>query len=383
MILKNCKIVLEDKIINNGYLEIKDQKIIKISDTKISGDNEIDLKNKTVLPGFIDCHVHGGYGITFESANINKYQEFAKNVAKEGITSYLLATVAMSDENCVKLFPLFNEFLQNQQQKSAKCLGINMEGPFINEIKKGAHEVSLLRKPSIKDMEKYLKLSGNNIKVITYAPELQDGEFTKFLIKNNIIPSCGHTNLYAVDWNKHYADGIRHITHLFNAMNGVDHRNAGLVTSLLQQKGMVTELITDGIHVQKETMQLAYHALGADNLVIITDAMSAKGLPDGNYKLGNLDVVKKGMQVNLAGGAGSLAGSAATYDHNVRTFIKTIDGLDLRELIKMTSINFAKEIGIFDKTGSIAENKYADLTILDENNNIYMTIVNGEIAFEK
>lgn len=383
MILKNAKIVLENKIIENGWIEINNSIIKSINDGNCNIKDAIDIKGDWILPGFIDCHVHGGYGVDFETGTVEGFEKFAKLVGQEGITKYCQGCITNSDEDNTKYFTAFKEFMINSKIKEKSfCIGCHMEGPYISPARKGAHELALLKKPIIKDFENLNKLSGDNIKIVTYAPELDDGEFTKYLLKNNIIPSMGHSDIRSRDVEKYYKMGAKHVTHLFNGMSGVSQHEPGLASFALETDDVLAEVITDGIHIQPETLKLIYKVKTPDNICIITDAMNAKGMPDGEYKLGNLEVIKEGMKVSLKD-SGLLAGAGATYDHNVRTMIKAIGEIKMTDLIKMTSINVAKQLGIFNKTGSITENKLADLVILDKKLFVKMTISEGNIIFRK
>ncbi|AGR42096.1 N-acetylglucosamine-6-phosphate deacetylase [Spiroplasma diminutum] len=380
MILKNAKIVVENKIIENGWIEL-DGKIIKSVNEGSTDNDGIDLEGNLLMPGFIDCHVHGGYGYDFESGTYEAFEIFSKNVAKEGITSYVQAGVTNSKENNMKYLSEFAKFMANQSNGS-KCLGLHMEGPFISKEKKGAHELALLMDPNIEYLKELITASQDNIRIMTYAADLQDGSFTKFLLENNILPSVGHTNMKFDQCLRDYEIGFRHVTHLFNGMSGVSQYDPGLATFALYKDDILCEVITDGIHIEKDTLKLIYKIKGPDNICIITDAMNAKGLDDGEYKLGNLEVIKQGMKVFLKEG-GVLAGAGATFDHNVRTMIEANNEITLTDLIKMTSINIAKQLNIYNQRGSIEKNKYADLVVLSKDLQVLKTFVEGELVYER
>ncbi|KAF5275522.1 hypothetical protein FQR65_LT16620 [Abscondita terminalis] len=371
-----------ETILGSGMFEIQN-KIIKSINQGETKQDGIDLKGQIIMPGFIDCHVHGGYGVDFETGTVEGYLEFAKNVSKEGITRYYQGTVTNSQENNEKYFPAFKEFIKIQNDYNySKCMGCHMEGPFISPEKKGAHELSLLIKPNIEYLKNLQKLSGDNIRIVTYAPELQDGSFTKYLLEQNILPSMGHSNIKATEAIKDYKIGAKHITHLFNGMSVVNHQEPGLATFGLNQEDVLVEVISDGIHVHPEVLKLIYKAKGSKGICIITDSMNAKGLSDGEYKLGNLEVIKTGMKVALKD-SGVLAGSGATFDHNIRTYKSVIEDLSLNDIANMSSTNIAKQLGIYDKTGSIKENKLADLTVLNDKYEVQMTICEGNMVFKK
>jgi N-acetylglucosamine-6-phosphate deacetylase len=379
MILKNAKIVLEEQIIDQGYLIIQDKKIKDI--VPGSTDQEgIDLKGQWVLPGFIDGHVHGGYGVDFETGGKDRFEKFAQKVAQEGITKYCQASVTNSVKDNDKYYQEFGEFLRQKNHSGAICLGAHLEGPFISPAKKGAHDEKLLLAPDIKLTARWNKLADQKLKIVTYAGERQDGSYTQYLIEQGILPSIGHTDLLASEFEKDYALGVRHVTHLFNGMSGVDQHRPGLAVAALNHPDVIVEVISDGIHLKPEILKLIWDHKKADGIVIITDAMNAKGLADGEYKIGQLPVIKTGMKVVLKNNPASLAGAGATYDHNVRTF-KEVCGIQMTDLIKMTSINLAQQLKIFDQTGSLAPNKLADIVVLTKDLKVAMTIVEGKIVY--
>ncbi len=389
MILKNAQIITETTIIKLGWMEIKNNKIYSINSgkTKLEG---INLSGKVIMPGFIDCHTHGGYGTDFESASIEAYSAFAKKITQEGVTRFCQGSVTESDKNMVNSLKIYAEWMKKHNNgNQARQLGCHIEGPFISKAKKGAHELKLLLKPNINLLKKWIIASDNNIKIITYALEEDDNlKFTKFVLKNNIIPSIGHTSISAADFiNINKKLKINHATHIFNAMNPITHYTipngppSGLPLALLLNDNTLCELISDGIHVNPTLIELILKTKGIDKICLITDSISAKGMGDGNYKLGSLDVVKTNQTVKLASN-GALAGSAATFDHCMRTF-KEINNLNYLDLSKVTSINVAKNLKIFNKVGSITKNKLADLTILNNKNEIFMTIVEGKIVYQQ
>ncbi|WP_031542392.1 N-acetylglucosamine-6-phosphate deacetylase [Mesoplasma photuris] len=380
MLLKNAKIVLENKIIENGYLIIEDKKIKTIGEGTTDQEGT-DLKGKIVMPGFIDCHVHGGYGVDFEVGDLNRFDTFAKNVSQEGITRYYQGPISNSVADNDRYFKEFGDYMSRTDKTGSICMGAHMEGPFISPEKKGAHDPELLMAPNIEYTKRWNDLCGGNIKIITYAGELQDGSFTTYLLENGILPSIGHTDMESWEFEKDYKLGAKHVTHLFNGMSGVDQRRPGLATAAMNKKDVMCEVISDGIHIQSDTLKLILKTVGVDNICIITDAMNAKGLPDGKYKIGELEVEKVGITVKLTSN-GSLAGAGATYDHNVRVYKETCD-LDLISLSKMSATNIAKQMKIDNITGSISENKFADLVILDSDLNVEMTIVEGNIVYKK
>ena len=208
-------------------------------------------------------------------------------------------------------------------------------------------------------------------------------EFTKFLVKNNIIPSMGHSNATFQESMAICKKGASHVTHLFNGMSGVDQHHPGLAVAGLYCSKLICELISDGHHVKPSMVKLIYKNKGRHKLCLITDSMLAKGLPDGPYMLGELKVIKTGDTVNrITTDPRSLAGSVVAYDTCFRNFRK-FTGAGYCDMIYLTSINAAKQLNIFDKTGSIEVGKFADLTVLDNHDQVVYTIVEGKIVFQR
>lgn len=193
MILKNAKIVCEDQVIANGWLEIKDNKIISINVGKTT-EPGYDLQQAIIMPGFIDCHVHGGYGKDTEKGTIASFQKFAKEVVQERITKYCQTIITGSDETITSILTVYQNYMANNKGPQARQIGAHLEGPFISKTFKGAHDETLLQAPNIELLKKWIAASNDNIRIVTYAPEEEDGSFTNFLLEHNILPSIGHSN---------------------------------------------------------------------------------------------------------------------------------------------------------------------------------------------
>ncbi|WHQ37398.1 N-acetylglucosamine-6-phosphate deacetylase [Spiroplasma sp. SV19] len=381
MILKNAKIVCEDQVIANGWLEIKDNKIISINSGSTL-EPGYDLQQAIIMPGFIDCHVHGGYGEDTEKGTITSFQKFAQEVAQEGITKYCQTIITGSDETITSILTVYQDYMANYNKgPQARQIGAHLEGPFISKVFKGAHDESLLQKPNIDLLKKWITASNDNIRIVTYAPEEEDGSFTKFLLEHNILPSIGHSNATFDLVAERVKMGVNHVTHLYNAMSKYDHRQPGVVPAVLNFNEVVGELISDGIHVNANIINLTYKIKKATGIALVTDAMLAKGLPDGEYQFGPLPVVKTGQKVVIKG-TDTIAGSVATYDYCVRNFYH-FTNCSLQELALVASTNIAKQLGIFDKTGSVAVGKLADLVVLDSELKVLMTLCEGEIAYSQ
>lgn len=398
LILKNARIVSSQNVIDFGWLAIANKKITKIQsgnfyDSSIEKDNLIiiDCQNKTIIPGFIDIHVHGGYGYSFidETKSLNEsINGFAKEVVKEGVTKFCCATVTSKKERLDQFFQDLGQYMQTKQvENQAKVLGAYLEGPFINSTCKGAHDEKLLVSPNIDWVKQWKQLSNNNLKFVVFAPECdknfnsKKSNFTTLLLKEDIIPSLGHSAATFKQVEQAVSYGLNHVTHLYNAMSGFHHRNPGCVPAILENKLIPVELICDGVHVDLDILKLTYKIKGKDNIIMVSDAMSAKGCSDGEYTLGPLAVIKHGNIVTLKDDKNTIAGSAATMIEGFK-YLLEITNNNWQDCVRMASYNSAKKLNIEGLTGDIQENTLADLLVLDEKNNISLTVCDGAIAFK-
>ncbi|WP_458258205.1 N-acetylglucosamine-6-phosphate deacetylase [Spiroplasma endosymbiont of Dactylopius coccus] len=392
LVLNNAKIISIKKIINNGFLVIKDNLIFQINEGKYNYEFQdaqvIECHNQTIIPGFIDLHVHGGYGYSLMDGTIESINNFAKLVPKEGVTKFCYATVTASKKEIDNILSVFAKYMKTENKgNKARIIGAYLEGPFISELQKGAHTPSLLHVPDLNLVKSWNIISNKNLKFIVYAPEIdpnlnnKNSNFISSLIKNNIIPSVGHSNATFKEITKTIEYGLTHITHLYNAMSPYNHRDPGVVPASLYYDQLVTELICDGIHVDIDILAITYKIKGADGICMITDAMSAKGQPDGKYLLGPLPVIKSNNKVTVET-TGKLAGSIATMIAGFKNLLK-ITNNNWQDCIKMASYNSAKQVGIANKTGDIVIGKLADIIVLTKNNDIFLTICEGKIAYQQ
>lgn len=392
LVLNNAKIISIKKIINNSFLVIKDNLIFQINEGKYNyefqDDQVIDSHNQTIIPGFIDLHVHRGYGYSLMNGTIESINNFAKLVTKEGVTKFCYATVTASKKEIDNILSVFAKYMKTENKgNKARIIGAYLEGPFISELQKGAHTPSLLHVLDLNVVKSWNIISNKNLKFIVYAPEIdpnlnnKNSNFISSLIKNNIIPSVGHSNATFKEITKTVEYGLTHITHLYNAMSPYNHREPGVVPTSLYYDQLVTELICDGIHVDIDILAITYKIKGANGICMITDAMSAKGQPDGQYLLGPLPVIKSNNKVTVEA-TGKLAGSIATMIAGFKNLFK-ITNNNWQDCIKMASYNSSKQVGIVNKTGDIVIGKLADIIVLTKNNDIFLTICEGKIAYQQ
>jgi len=371
-VVKNGHVLIEDGIIKEVYKE-GEQPESYPARFKIIEGNQMNL-----IPGFIDGHIHGAAGADVMDATEEALDTMSGVLPEEGTTSFLATTITQSPENIEKAL----ENVANYEGKEghAEVLGIHLEGPFIEKSKKGAQPEQYILEPNLEVFNKWQTLSGNKIKTITMAPERdKDGSFIEALAESGVNVSAGHTDLDFEGLKKAVSYGVRQLTHLCNAMNGIHHREIGAVGGAFELEDLRAELIADGIHVVPEMLQLIHRNMGSERLILITDAMRAKCLPPGDYELGGQPVKVTEDRAELENG--SLAGSILKLINGAKQMLK-LKQVSISDIVEMASVNPAKQLNVIDRKGSIARGKDADLLLVDDELNIQYTICRGEIAFE-
>lgn len=377
-VIENGRIYTEEEIIERGYIIVKDDKITDVGKGDYEGAlTTYDAQGQHVLPGFIDIHMHGGYGEDAMDASYDGLKHLAESLLSEGTTSFLATTMTQSDENITKALENIIEYQKQQNVlKAADIVGIHLEGPFISEHKVGAQNPAYVQRPSIEKVQQFQKTANNQIKVITFAPEVEGAHETLEALHDQIRFSIGHTVATFDETNEAVARGSKHVTHLYNAGTPFEHREPGVFGAAWTNDSLSTELIVDGIHSHPTAIQIAYKQKGNTRFFLITDAMRAKGMPDGEYDLGGQNVIVKGSEARLASGA--LAGSILKMNEGLKNLIQyTGDSLD--NLWRVTSLNQAIALNIESQKGSLKVGKDADIVIVDDEITVQTTIKAGEI----
>ncbi|GEM03244.1 N-acetylglucosamine-6-phosphate deacetylase [Halolactibacillus miurensis] len=380
MYIKDARLYLPNETLT-GDLVIKDGKITAILTSGHIDDSDdaiIDARGLSVIPGFIDSHIHGANGYDAMDDDPKAISEMAKHLVKEGTTSFLATTMTESVEAIEKA--LIHAKNTDTAVQTAELLGVHLEGPFVNVVKKGAQPEQHIIKPDLDLFKRWQTLSGNKIKTVTMAPEEDtDGAFVKALRETGVNVSMGHTDVSFEEAKQATKYGVNQVTHLCNQMNGIHHRDVGLVGASFLLPHLQLELISDGIHVSPEMLQLIYNNVGSDRLMLITDAMRAKGMEDGTYTLGGQTVHVKNNKATLDDG--TLAGSVLPMIDAAKRMLD-LDGTTLEDIIQMASVNPARQLGVFDRKGSIEVGKDADLLIIDQDLHLHKTITKGVVAYE-
>lgn len=374
MILKNATVFNGDFEKVRADVAIEGERISKIGD--LSGEDELDLTDMTVMPGLIDIHIHGCGGADAGDATPEALETMSQTLVKNGITSFCPASMTLSFEELTKIFANIDEM--KNKVGGAYIHGVNMEGPYIAMSKKGAQNPLYVRNPDKEEFKRLFDGCNGSIKVVDIAPECDGGdEFIKEI--QPICPvSIAHTDA-GYDEAVHAIElGVRHITHLFNAQSGLHHRKPGVVGAAFdvgKEKGVRAELICDGFHIHPATLRIAFRAMGEDGTVIVSDSMKAAGCPDGDYDLGGQPVYVRDGKALLADG--TIAASTSNVYKELKNVISF--GIPEKQAVKSATINPAKAIRADKETGSIEEGKLADILVVDKDYNIRLVIVKGKI----
>ena len=329
------------------------------------GALEIHATDKTATPGFIDIHIHGAGGHDVMEAGTAVLSSITRKVAEFGTTSLLATTVTASPEDTCKAVERIAHYITRQDaspESHSEVIGIHLEGPFISKERPGVHPSKWIRLPSVEMLERFLHAAGGNARLMTIAPEVLGAtQCMEAAQKAGLIVSIGHTNADYEQARQAIAHGARSATHTYNAMRPFTHRDPGVIGAVLTSPEINAELIADGVHVEEGAVKLLLQAKGYERVILVSDGLSATGMPDGKYMLGDFEVtVTNGVCRNAAG---VLAGSTLTLDRALRNIVSL--GVSLPEALRMLTLNPASLLGIEFKKGALREGADADVLLLD------------------
>lgn len=374
MLLKGGKYLNKAFKFEEGNLYIQNGLI-----AESSSDNEVlDITGLTVLPGLIDIHIHGFAGGNIASTNMETLNNISNVLLKCGVTSIVPTLSTRSHAELIDSLTVLNKVM-NKGTEGSEFLGINLEGPYLNIKKKGGMVYQHIRPFKKAEFEEYLKVSENKIKLITIAPEIEENfNAIKYLTDKGVTVSIGHTVATAEETERSIDEGLSHVTHLFNAMVGINHREPGVVGAVFDSD-ITAELICDGHHINERIIRMVYKLLGRERLIFISDTGAMGGLPDGEYIFDGLVTIIKGDSCTLQNG--TINGNA----NDLFTCLKRLVnfGIPLEDAVYCTSYTPAKRVGVLDRKGSIDIKKDADLVIVDDSLNIKYVIKNGTIKHKK
>ncbi len=378
LLLKNARIEKPDKSQN---LLIENGQIIDLTKVGAGADEVLNIENSRIMAGFIDIHNHGAVGVDVNEASKCDLIKVGTFLAQQGVSAWLPTLVPDSEENYQKVIEAMDELMEIQADLPiAQVLGVHYEGVFANEKMCGALRPEFFRSFKNGDEIEALPKLKNGIHLTTLAPEIENGiELIKELTAQNWIVSIGHTRADTETLEKAFQNGAKHLTHFFNAMTGLHHRDLGVVGWALTKNDATFDIIADGVHVHPEMLKFAVRTKNSEKVSLISDSVLPTGLGDGEFEIwGEKISVENGRTKNEKG---SIAGSVITMLDAVR-LMKSV-GFSDAEISRMASLNPARLLGIEKTHGSIEVGKRADLVVLDDSGNVKMTFINGKSSTDE
>ncbi|MGE6719157.1 N-acetylglucosamine-6-phosphate deacetylase [Peribacillus frigoritolerans] len=385
-IINNLMVHSEKETYKNGYIKVVDGKIAEVgpaSQYKQDDDAKVITLSPDyqVIPGAIDIHIHGASNSDAMDATHDALSTMAKTLPKEGTTSFLATTMTQSTQAIESALLNAGKYIENQTQEHAEIVGIHLEGPFISPARKGAQPEDYIVDPDVTLFKRWQEMAENQIKLVTLAPEQPNGlDLAAHLRGTGVVASIGHSDATYDQIDEAIQAGTTHVTHLYNGMRGLHHREPGVLGAAYLRDELYVELIADGIHCRPEMIKLAYNQITSERMILITDSLRAKWLEKGTYDLGGQPVNVDETKATLSDG--TLAGSILKMNDAIKNTMKYTD-CSMTDIIKMTAENPAKQLRIFDRKGSIQVGKDADLVILNDRLDVEMTFCRGNLAFKK
>ena len=380
MIIDNVYVYTPNKTFVKGGIVLVGnciQSVYEEKDTPQLNEEVIDGKGSYAIPGLIDLHFHGCKGDDFCDGKKDALGRIAEYEASVGVTAIAPATMTLPVEELEHILQVAAEYKKETRDcHKADLLGINMEGPFISHVKKGAQDEKNILPCNVEICDRFLKASEGLVKFIGVAPEESSNaiEFIKE-VSSRVNVSLAHTN---ADYETAMAAckaGVNHAVHLYTAMPAFSHRAPGVVGAVFDSKDVMAEIICDGIHIHPSIVRATFQMMGADRMILISDSMRATGMPDGQYTLGGLDVKVVGRLATLVSD-GAIAGSATNLMDCMRTVVKKM-GIPLETAVACATINPAKSLGVEEEYGSIEKGKKADIVLLDSDLELTAVIKDG------
>jgi N-acetylglucosamine-6-phosphate deacetylase len=339
----------------------------------------VDFGDAILTPGLIDLHIHGAAGHDVMDASNDGLAAIERLIARHGVTSYCPTTVTAPMDRTLQSLEALGRAVANGHcsPDRARPLGIHLEGPFLSHARHGVHSPLFLQRASLHIFEQMWEAAGGKVSVLTIAPELDGAlELIRDAVEKNVCVSIGHSNASREEAAAGVCAGARHATHTFNAMRRLDHRDPGLLGAILTDGRLTADIIADGLHVCPEIVDLFLRAKGVDGAVLITDGISATGMPDGTYHLGSYQVeVREGRCESH----GKLAGSVLTMDRAVRNVMK-FGGISFQDAIRLATLNPARVLGIQNRKGVLQVGADADIAVFSPDGEVRQTIVGGAVA---
>ncbi len=359
MFYKNARVFASDFQFHMGGFEVTpDGRFGEVLPEKIPQD-AIDLKGATVIPGLIDIHNHGNSNADFSDGDYEGLVRMAQYLLKNGITSFAPTSMTLPYPVLEKAFSSARRLADTQPSDCARLMGIHMEGPYFSEKKKGAQNGAYLKTPDFAGFKALYDGCNGLVRIVDVAPELPGAEEFIAQAKELCTVSFAHTDSDYEHARAGFSAGATHVTHLFNAMPGIHHRNPGLIPAAVENESVRAEIICDGQHVHPATVRLAFSMMGPARMILISDALRCCGMPEGEYSLGGQQVFLKDGLARLTDG--TIAGSASNLYHGLQKALEF--GIAEEDTIRAVTYNPACALGVEDKVGAIATGLFADFLV--------------------
>lgn len=358
----------------------QDGRIVAIGNSLNAGDAEsVNAAGLTIGPGFVDVHVHGGGGHSFFTHDAQRIRDYAAWAPRNGVTSFLVSTVGQDADDTVAIFGALRPTVNGSG--GAEVLGFHMEGPFINPVRHGAFPPGMLRPPVREEFLRFQEAAGGHIRQVTMAPELPLAlDLAGAITASGAIPAMGHTDANSEQCRAGFDSGIRHVTHLFNAMRPIHQREGGPIVAALLEDQVTCELICDGAHVDPAPLLMAYRMLGPQRAVVVTDNLHLAGMPAETGRFAGEEVTVSGGKAAKADG--TIVGSVETMDQHFRNTMRFL-GISISTAFRLCSTNPARVAGASNRKGQVERGMDADLVLLDGDLQVQMTICRGDVAFDR
>lgn len=377
---RNSWILTEAGLLKTNLL-IENEKISKLGNFECEGLIELE-ENKIVVPGFIDQHTHGAFGFDIIDGTQEALKEIAICLAQEGVTNFLATTTTESIMTIEKALNAISIYIDSHHSFGSEIIGIHLEGPFISEQYSGAQFSNAIIEPNIEIFKELEEISNSNIKQVTLAIEENGSkELISYLISRGINVSIGHSNASYLDVEKAIKQGVSCVTHTYNAQKPIHHREIGVVGASMLFDELYCEIICDGVHLSYPAIQILWKNKPADKIILITDSLRVKNMSNGRYsEPSGQTIILDGKIAKLENQV--LAGSVLKMNEAIENIITNLE-INLTDAIRCATENPAKNLGIFDKVGSIKEGKLANFVVIDKNINVYQTIRRGKVIYKK
>jgi N-acetylglucosamine-6-phosphate deacetylase len=377
MLYYNANIYQPGVGFRTGSFETGNGRFQSVSFDKKESGSGVDIKGDLVIPGLIDIHTHGNSGYDFSDGDKEGLEHMGRYLLSHGVTGFMPTSMTLPYSKLEKCFKIADELKSESNPQCAEIVGIHMEGPFLSEKRKGAQNASYLRNPDIETFCELQKASGGLIGIVDIAPELeQSTKFIENVTRDGTIVSLAHTDADYNTAKEAFDKGATHVTHLFNGMPGLHHRNPGVIGAAAERGDVYAELICDGVHVHPAVIRMAF-MLFPHRICLISDAIRCCGMPYGEYELGGQAVTVKEGEARLHDG--TLAGSNTNLFECMKKAISF--GIPIEEAVEAASSVPARCLGIDDKKGNIQVGNDADFVVCDKEMNIKEVYKHGERVY--